>query len=132
VKCRVLAGRSAADGFRFVLAGALNTLLTLALYQGLLFFLPPWLAYTFSWIAGLILVVVVYPSRVFASGRRDLLARGLFGGSYAAVFLAGLFALRFLQSIGVPPRISIFAVIVLTTTVNFFSGRLILTRARRG
>jgi len=116
----------AADGFRFLLAGAVNTLITLAVYQLLLFIAPPWLAYTMSWLVGLLFVVVFYPSRVFAGARRDLAARMGLGASYVAVFLLGLATLRILENGGVPARLSIFAVLAVTTAANFVVGRLIL------
>jgi hypothetical protein len=114
------------DGVRFVLAGAANTLTTLAAYQLLLFIAPAWLAYSASWILGLLFVVVFYPSRVFAGARRDLAARLWLGASYVAVFLVGLAALRLLEAGQVPPRLAIFAVLALTTVSNFLLGRFVL------
>jgi len=119
-----------ADGLRFVLAGAANTLITLAVYQLLLFLTPDWLAYTLSWVCGLIFVVVFYPSRVFAGARRDVAARTTLGASYAAVFLLGLGTLRVLATAGVPARLAIFIVLAVTTASNFLLGRLILTARR--
>lgn len=119
---RLLAG----DGLRFLAAGGFNTLLTLAIYQLLLFAMPDWAAYALSWVAGLTFVVIVYPDRVFAGGRRDAGARIRLGLTYAALFLLGLAALRALGVAGVPPRLSILAVLVLTTVANFALGRLIL------
>jgi putative flippase GtrA len=118
----------AADGLRFVLAGTANTLITLAAYQLLLFVMPAWLAYTSSWVGGLLFVIVFYPSRVFAGARRDFAARALLGGSYAAVFLLGLGTLRFLATAGLAPRLSIFAVLAVTTISNFLLGRFILKK----
>lgn len=119
---RLLAG----DGLRFLAAGGFNTLLTLAIYQLLLFAMPDWAAYALSWAAGLAFVVVIYPDRVFAGGRRDAGARVRLGVTYAALFLLGLAALRGLGAAGVAPRLSILAVLVLTTVANFALGRLIL------
>lgn len=121
----------AADGLRFVLAGALNTLITLGAYQFLLFVAPAWLAYTLSWLCGLLIVVVFYPSRVFAGARRDLAARASLAASYAAIFFLGLGTLRVLATVGIPPRISIFAVLAVTTASNFLLGRLILKTGSR-
>lgn len=115
-----------ADGLRFVLAGAANTLITLAVYQLLLFITPDWLAYTLSWVCGLIFVVVFYPSRVFAGARRDAAARTALGVTYAAVFLVGLGTLRVLATVGVSARAAIFIVLMVTTASNFLLGRLIL------
>jgi hypothetical protein len=116
----------AADGVRFLLAGAANTLITLAVYELLLFATPPWLAYSLSWLCGLLFVVLFYPSRVFAGGRRDFAARAALGASYVGIFLLGLGTLKALVTAGVPARISIFAVVAVTTGSNFILGRLIL------
>lgn len=118
----------AGDGARFILAGALNTLLTLAVYQALLFVLPSWTAYTLSWVTGLLFVIVFYPSRVFGDARRDARARATLGTCYAAVFVTGLIVLRLTQQASIPPRIAIFGVLLITTAANFILSRLILTK----
>jgi putative flippase GtrA len=124
-------GTWAADGLRFLVAGAANTTVTLAIFQLLLFLMPSWMAYTLSWLSGLLLVMIFYPSRVFAGARRDLTARVWLGASYAAVFLLGLGALRVLGMTGISARISIFAVLAITTAANFLLGRLILKAGTR-
>jgi putative flippase GtrA len=114
------------DGLRFLLAGAINTLITLVAYELLLFFAPTWLAYSSSWVMGLLFVVVFYPSRVFARARRDFTARLWLGTSYVLVFVIGLAALRLLEAREVPSRLAIFAVLALTTSSNFLLGRFVL------
>ena len=69
---RPLLGRSLrADAFRFLVAGGINALLTLLVYQALLFALPHQLAYLLAWVAGLLFVMLAYPSRVFPEGRAN-------------------------------------------------------------
>lgn len=116
----------AGDGLRFLLAGAVNTLITLAVYQLLLFVTSPSLGYGLSWVCGLLFVIIFYPSRVFAGARRDLSARAWLGCSYLALFLVGLGTLKVLGTMQVPPRISIFIVLAVTTASNFLLGRWIL------
>lgn len=120
--------RLAADGWRFGLAGAANTLTTLVIYQLLLFFVPAWLAYAISWLVGFSFVVIFYPSRVFAGARRDAGARLWFGVAYVVVFFLGLGLLRFAIFSGLPPSVAIFGVMAVTTAVNFGLGRWLLTR----
>jgi len=118
----------AMDGVRFVLAGVVNTLITLAAYQVLLFVVPAWLAYTISWAGGLLFVMIFYPARVFAGARRDLPARVGLATSYAVVFVLGLVTLRVLGNFGLSSRIAIFGVLAMTTALNFVLGRFILSR----
>ena len=119
------------DGLRFLLAGGLNTLLTLAAYQALLFVSPAWMAYALSWVCGLLFVMIVYPSRVFAGARTDMAARARLGASYAILFLLGLGTLRLLGQAGVPARLAILGVLAVTTLSNFVLGRLALGAADR-
>lgn len=118
----------AADGMRFLLAGGLNTLLTLIVYQVLLLVMPYPAAYAAAWIAGLLFVMVVYPSRVFPEGRKGLADRLALGASYVAVFLCGLAVLEALTRAGIPPRLGIFLVMIATTAASFVAGRLLLRR----
>ncbi|MBE7186242.1 MAG: hypothetical protein INR68_17750, partial [Methylobacterium mesophilicum] len=48
-----------------MVAGGTNTFLTFAVYQLLLFVLDSRLAYASAWLAGLVFVAIVYPSKVF-------------------------------------------------------------------
>lgn len=114
------------DGLRFLIAGLANTLLTLAVYQLLLFAMPPWAAYALSWVGGLLFVVTFYPTRVFAGARRDTTARVRLGVTYAAMFLLGLATLQLLGAAGAPPRLAILLVLAVTTAANFLLGRLVL------
>jgi len=118
----------AADGMRFLVAGGLNTLLTLVVYQALLLVMPYPAAYAAAWIAGLLFVMIVYPSRVFPEGRKRLADRLALGASYVAVFLLGLLLLHLLALIGIDPRLSIFLVMGFTTAAGFIASRVLLRR----
>lgn len=118
----------AADGMRFLVAGGLNTLLTLVVYQALLLVMPYPAAYAAAWIAGLLFVMIVYPSRVFPQGRKGLADRLALGASYVAVFLCGLAVLEALTRAGISPRLGIFLVMIATTAASFAAGRLLLRR----
>lgn len=116
------------DATRFLLAGLVNTGLTVLVYQLLLFALSPALAYAGAWCIGLVFVALVYPDRVFEGGRRDARSRMAVAASYAGVFLSGLVVLALLERAGLSPRLAILGVIVWTTLLNFALSRMILRR----
>jgi putative flippase GtrA len=116
------------DATRFVLAGALNTLLSIFVYQALLFVLSPSWSYALAWVAGMAFAAAVYPDLVFPGGRHAMTDRVLLVASYACVFLAGLILLRFFVVLTDAPRIAILATLACTTAVGFLLSRLILRR----
>lgn len=117
-----------ADAIRFLVAGAINTALTIGIYQLALWFLPFALAYVVAWLAGIAFLVVVYPDWVFPSGRRALRDRLLLAASYAFVFFIGLGVLQVAtQAIG-GPRLAIVIATAATTIANFLLSRTILRR----
>lgn len=121
LKSRTISG----DGVRFILAGSLNTFLTLALYQALLLFINHQFAYAVSWIFGIAYLIVVYPSKVFSGSCLSWYKYTLMICVYILVFFLGLRALDlFVDAIG-SPRIAIFFVMLTTTTANFLLMRLV-------
>lgn len=119
----------AADGLRFLAAGAVNTALTVAVYFVSLPFMSPSAAYAAAWLVGIGFVMIVYPDRVFVGGRRTLRARLSLGALTVVVFLVGLFTLRWLVQAGSDARIAFLLTLVLTTALNFLGGRM-LSRGR--
>lgn len=117
-----------ADGARFLVAGVLNTLLTLVVYQSLLFVLSHKLAYALAWAAGLVFVMIVYPNRVFLRGRTGISDRFALGATYVGVFLLGLTMLELSSQMGIDPRWGILGVMAMTTAATFLSGRYLLRR----
>lgn len=116
------------DALRFVVAGVANTGLTLVVYQLLLLALSPSFAYISAWFAGLALVAVVYPNKVFKGGRRGTNDRLLLAACYGGTFISGFVLLQALQALGLSPRLVIFVVIAATTVINFLLSRKILRR----
>ncbi len=114
------------DSVRFIVAGVLNTGLTLCAYQIFLIVLSPSVAYACSWLLGLVFVAVVYPNKVFKGGNRRLRDRVLVAITYCSVFVIGLLLLQLLQRFSIDPRHAIFLVIATTTIFNFFIARWIL------
>jgi|GEM_PF-2165385 len=122
-------GRAAtvtADAGRFLGAGILNTLLTLAVYQLLLFIAPSVIAYTATWMIGIATVALVYPSHVFRGGSTTKTARALTGGIYAISFLIGMAAIQVLSVALGSERLAIFGALGVTTVFNFISMTVVL------
>ena len=115
---------------RFLLAGLANTLLTLALYQLLLFVLPPRPAYALTWTVGVALVAIFYPARVFGVAAPTRATRVGVVLVYAAGFSIGVIAIRpAAQVLGA--QAGILPVIVLTTVFNFMAMKLVVGWAER-
>lgn len=110
---------------KFLGAGLGNTLATIALYQLLVGPLGAKLAYALAWAAGIVLVVLVYPRFVF--GGEGGIGVGLrLGLTYAAVFVVGLGLTAMFDRAGMPPRLSIFAVVAITAALNLVAGRFLV------
>jgi len=112
--------------FRFLVAGGLNAGITLAIYQLLLFMLNPQLAYCVTWIAGLAIVVIIYPSKVFGSSSVTNIQKLMIVCLYGFSFLLGLICIWGLSHALGGPRLAIFFVLILTTVINFVGMYLIL------
>ena len=107
------------DARRFLTAGVVNTLSTLALYQVLVLFLSPSKSYTICWAAGLGFVLAFYPKHVFPGGRQDYFSRSLILLVYILGFGLGLIIIRFVASYGGYARLAIVFAVVATTLFNF-------------
>ena len=113
------------DGVRFLLAGGLNTFITLVAYQLFLTFLSPRSAYAVSWLVGISYLIIVYPAKVFP-GRRFSLKRSTAAVLvYLLVFFICLWSLKEIINFGIHARIAVFFVLIVSTTLNFFLMRLI-------
>jgi putative flippase GtrA len=116
------------DGWRFLLAGGCNTVLTLGLYQVLLFWLSEKISWTIAWLGGLLLLSLAYPKLVFR-GSFFTPARVLLNILYYLLaFGASLFLLTFFtRTLQAGPRLAALLVIAVTVPVNFVFSRLIFT-----
>lgn len=117
-----------ADAVRFIVAGGLNAILTLLVYQALLYVMPPQPAYAIAWTTGIVFIMIFYPARVFPEGRTAFADRLSLAATYLGVFLFGLALLQGLAVAGIPPRLGILVVMVATTIVNFLAARFLLRR----
>jgi putative flippase GtrA len=113
---------------RFFTAGIANTLITIGIYQLVVANLGPLWAYGVAWLAGIIIVAAVYPAMVYRVSAR-MPARVMMACLYVTVFVLGLLLTRCLDDLGLPARLTIFAVTAVTSGLSYFGGRFIL-RAR--
>jgi hypothetical protein len=95
-------------------------------YQFCLLLAPHAIAYGIGWIAGLIFLVSVYPSRVFAVPDSSWSQKFYVALLYFMSFMVGLWLLNRLVQHQLPPEWAIFIVLATTTIVNFFGMRSIL------
>jgi len=114
------------DSLRFLLAGCLNTLMSLALYQLLLSVIAPTLAYGITWALGIMILLVFYPKKVFPDSNPAAVDYIFITFFYVLVFVVGLCSLSGLSSLNINPRLSIFIVLVITTLCNFSLMRFVL------
>jgi putative flippase GtrA len=112
---------------RFTIAGGLNTLLTIGIYQVTLTLLGPNVAYMTAWLAGLVIVSLAYPKLVFRL-QTTLLKRMALASQYIGVFLSGIFLLDSLVIGGIHPRIAVLIVAAISAIVSYTASRLLLTR----
>ena len=116
------------DAIRFLIAGAINTLLTLAVYQIALLWFSELISYSLAWAVGLFYVAIIYPERVFVGGRKDWLSRLLVVLSYVMTYFVGVFVLTKTIDMEVHRRLAIFISLIVTTTLGFLLSRLFLRR----
>jgi putative flippase GtrA len=115
---------------RFTGAGMLNTLLTLAAYQLLLFVMSPAIAYAASWLIGIAFVGILYPGFVF--GLRNGGPRVRLGtiAIYAVSFILGLVIVDLSHRHLGLERSSVFLALAVTLTFNFIALKVYLGRHR--
>jgi putative flippase GtrA len=110
---------------RFLIAGLTNTALSLAVFQVLVTFLDPGIAYALSWLGGLLFVAITYPTFVFNAHRNWANALALIV-VYASVFVLGLLLIRTSEALLLNLRVGIFIVVIITTISNYIGSRLAL------
>jgi putative flippase GtrA len=119
------------DGLRFALVGAGNTLFTLLVFQLLLFWLSPLVAYYLSWAIGLAVLLVVFPRYVFKGSTATVWRAASTVAIYLASLLIGGVLLSELTAIGMNPRFGILIAIGFTTLFNFAASRLVYRLIRQ-
>lgn len=108
---------------RFIIAGAVNTGLSVLVYQAALFVLPHTPAYVISYVAGIVIAYLLYSRHVFAaafSARRF----GAFVLFYSISLVAGAgINAALIETLGVAERLAIFITIAVMLPVNYFGSR---------
>ena len=110
---------------RFLIAGLTNTALSLGIFQVLVTFLDPAIAYSLCWLSGLLFVAITYPTFVFDVHRNWANALALII-VYVSVFVLGLLLIRTSEVLLLNLRLGIFIVVIVTTTSNYVGCRLAL------
>lgn len=114
---------------RFVLAGAANTLFSIAVYQALLFVVNSTVAYIVAYAAGIVFAYVVYARRVFDAAlslRRFVLFALFYLGSGG---VGTLINNVLIDKLALHARLAIFATVVIMLPINYFGSRWCLRAA---
>lgn len=115
------------QAYRFLIAGGLNTLLTLAVYQILLFWVNYTVAYTIAFALGIVFTGFVYVRFVFGgkTTRKKFLANAIY---YITSYLASLVLLDIIVRVtAINERLAIFVTMACIIPVNFFVLRRLLS-----
>jgi putative flippase GtrA len=119
------------QAMRFVGVGVANALLTLLLYQVLLFVVSYTVAYTLSFAAGIAFAAVVYARVVFAT-RLTWWTALRFTVAYLALYGLGLFVTIWLVELAsVPERMAPIATALLLLPLSFLASRFALNEKRQ-
>ncbi len=126
----MLAAR-AAPLWRFLLAGALNTLLSIAVYQAALFVTGPFAAYGIAYAAGILFAYVAYARHVFNTrlSARRFMVFALFyiaSGGVGALLNAAL-----IEHLALHARVAIFVTVILMLPLNYFGSKWCLRGSAR-
>ncbi len=108
---------------RFIVAGAVNTGLSVLIYQAALFVLPHTPAYVISYVAGIGIAYLLYSRHVFVA---EFNARrfGAFVLFYSVSLAAGAgLNAVLIETLGVAERLAIFITIAVMLPVNYFGSR---------
>ncbi len=114
------------DALRFLIAGGLNTGLSYLVFLVALMVVSYQWAYAISWIFGLLLVVIFYPSKVFVGSNNSRKKQLLVVIQYLLVFAAGLGFLSLLVDyLAINAAIAAIVTMGFTMGLNFLLMRLL-------
>jgi len=112
------------DGLRFLIGGGLNTAISYLAYLFFLLFVGYQVAYALSWMLGLLVIVIFYPSKVFVGSKNSWKKKVVLVGQYVLVFFCGLQCLSLLVvHIGVSAPLAALFTMAFTTLLNFLLMR---------
>lgn len=118
-----------AAGWRFVLAGGLNTAVTALALALLSVVIDPQIAYTIVFACGVALSVFLADRFVFGV-RMTTLTMLAYVVMYLAVYVVGLVVVSAIGSTDLPPSASALVVVV-TAPLTFLGGRILTARQHR-
>jgi len=114
------------DAFRFLIGGGLNTAITYLAYLFFLLFVHYQIAYALSWVVGLLIIVIFYPSKVFVGSKNSWKKTAILIGQYVLVFFCGLQCLRALVVYAdITEQLAALFTMAFTTVLNFLLMRLL-------
>jgi putative flippase GtrA len=114
------------DAVRFLIGGGFNTAISYLAYLFFLLFTHYQIAYALSWVVGLLIIVIFYPSKVFVGSQNSWKKTALLIGQYILVFFCGLQCLKALVVyVDVSEQVAALFTMVLTTLLNFLLMRLL-------
>jgi len=112
------------DAFRFLIGGGLNTAITYLAYLFFLLFAQYQIAYALSWVVGLLIIVIFYPSKVFVGSQNSWKKTAILIGQYVLVFFCGLLSLRALVVYAeISEQLAALFTMAFTTVLNFLLMR---------
>lgn len=120
------ARRESARVLRFIVAGAINTGLSVLVYQIALFLMPHGPAYVLAYLAGIVMAYVLYSRQVFDAplGTKRFAAFMVF--YIASLAVGAVLNAALIESLGIAVRLAIFITIALMLPVNYLGSRLCL------
>lgn len=112
----------------FLAVGAVNTVLTLLLYEALILVMPYWLAYTFCFPAGIAFLLFANTRLVFGRAVTTV-SSASFVLFYLASYAAGLGVIvALVEVISIPPQFAPLVAIAIMAPINFIGSRFVLGR----
>jgi putative flippase GtrA len=116
------------QALRFLIAGAINTVATYAIYLALLPLLDYTLAYTIAYVTGIVISYLLNTSFVFRV-TRTASNMATFPLVYVVQYLLGALVLNLaVRWLGIPEKFALIVSIVVTIPVTFFLSRALLHR----
>ena len=116
---------------RFLLSGGVNTALTYLIYLALIPLMAYSLAYSVSYVAGIVIAYVINTRFVFQA-RMQVKSALLYPLVYVVQYAASVLLLVLLvETLGVDERLAPILIIVLTIPLTFVLSRLIIKGGRR-
>jgi putative flippase GtrA len=123
------ARRESRQILRFLVAGAINSGLSVLVYQAALFVMPHGPAYVLAYLAGIAIAYVLYSKQVFDAplGTTRFAAFAMF--YIVSLALGTLLNGALIEMFGVTERLAIFLTIALMLPVNYLGSRFCLRAA---